>query len=86
MKINKIFVLLSTLAIALTSCQVSQEIEFDVDVESGVINIGPDGGLRTISVKSPSNWTATTQAPWITISPANGKSSTECRIIIDSTL
>ena len=86
MKINKIFVLLSTLAIALTSCQVSQEIEFDVAVESGVINIGPDGGLRTISVKSPSNWTATTQAPWITISPANGKSSTECRIIIDSTL
>ena len=55
MKINKIFVLLSTLAIALSSCQVSQEIEFDVAVESGVINIGPDGGLRTISVKSSSN-------------------------------
>ena len=86
MKMNKIYVLLSALAIAATSCQVSPEVEFNVEVESGTINIGPDGGVRTISVKSPSNWTATTQAPWITISPANGNASTECNIIIDSTL
>lgn len=31
-------------------------------------------------------WIATTNDPWITISPANGRGSAQCRIIIDSAL
>ncbi|MGM9785680.1 MAG: BACON domain-containing protein [Candidatus Cryptobacteroides sp.] len=83
-KKNRIYFMLSVLALAVASCQVVPEVEFTVP--SDTVTIGPDGGVRTVSVKSPSSWIATTQAPWITLSPANGNASSECSVIIDSTL
>lgn len=83
-KKNRIYFILSVLVLAVASCQVVPEVEFTVP--SDTVTIGPDGGMRTISVKSPSSWIATTQAPWITLSPANGNASSECSVIIDSTL
>lgn len=83
-KKNRIYFILSVLVLAVASCQVVPEVEFTVP--SDTVTIGPDGGVRTVSVKSPSSWIATTQAPWITLSPANGNASSECSVIIDSTL
>ena len=54
--------------------------------DSKEITIGADGGTRTIRIASGEDWIATTDAPWITVSPANGHGTTECRILIDSAL
>ena len=81
---KKINIILSILCFMALSCQRVPEVPFDVDVRE--MEIGPDGGTRTFSIKSPTGWIATTEAPWIAISPANGTSSSECTIVVDSSL
>lgn len=44
------------------------------------------GGKELVHVNTNESWVATTNAPWITISPANGIGSAGCEIIVDSTL
>ncbi|MGM9764864.1 MAG: BACON domain-containing protein [Candidatus Cryptobacteroides sp.] len=55
-------------------------------LDCGDIEIDAAGGTRTVKVTSTESWVAKTQEPWITVSPANGTGSAECRIIIDSAL
>ncbi|MGN1045567.1 MAG: BACON domain-containing protein, partial [Candidatus Cryptobacteroides sp.] len=87
MKIKNIIIAISALSFIVISCQQALETPFELDSkEFADGEIGPDGGVRKVSIKSPGKWTASTQAPWITISPANGNASTECRILVDSTL
>lgn len=57
---------------------------FSLDKED--ITVGPIGGTDRIQVSSGSTWVATASEPWIMISPANGVGSTECEIVVDSTL
>ena len=80
---NKIFVAIS-IAIALVACVNEPEIELNVDADT--IQIGPDGGVRTVKVASSGKWVVTSSVPWISISPANGIGSTECQVRIDSAL
>ena len=61
-----------------------QDIELAFDTDQ--IEIGPEGGVRTLKLSVSEEWVAMTNEPWIAFSPANGKGSEECRIIIDSTL
>ena len=83
-KIYNITALLCAASLLLPACQEQPEIKFELDTD--VIEIGPAGGVKTINVSSADRWVATVQAPWITVSPANGVGSMECRIIIDSAL
>ena len=83
-KIYNITALLCAASLLLPACQEQPEIKFELDTD--VIEIGPAGGVKTINVSSADRWVATVQAPWITVSPANGVGSMECRIIIDSSL
>jgi hypothetical protein len=80
--------ILSICALAVSSCVDPVEDIFGVDTgtESGTIAVGPEGGERTIKVTSSGDWTIVTEEPWITISPANGRGSVECKVMIDSTL
>lgn len=59
-------------------------VGFEVDQQH--IEIGAEGGTRIVRIASGDNWIATTDEPWLTISPANGRGSVDCRIIIDSAL
>ncbi len=54
--------------------------------DSDEILIGPEGGRKKIHISAEGEWTARTDYPWITISPANGRGSLDCEVIIDSTL
>ena len=84
MMINKrIFIVLAALSI-IVGCQNTEPIAFDIDTSE--ILIGPDGGVRTIKVTSPDKWVATTNVPWITVSPANGVGTAECKVLVDSAL
>lgn len=80
---TRIISILFGLALA-TACTHDQIVDFGIDQQS--IQIGADGGTRTIKISSPESWIAQTDAPWISVSPANGRGSTECQIIIDSAL
>ena len=79
----RIFALL-TLFLAAAACVPEANLDFVLDTDK--IEIGPDGGSRIVKVSSSESWVASTQQPWITVSPANGRGSAECRIIIDTTL
>ena len=79
----RIFIVAAAIA-AMFACQSEQPVEFAVD--STEIAIGPDGGVRTVKVSAAQKWVATTAAPWITISPANGVGSVDCKVMIDSAL
>lgn len=84
--INIVSVVLALLVIS--ACQQEEEIPFGVEVgtEDGNIKIGPEGGRKTIKVSAQEEWVALTEAPWIMVSPANGRGTQECHISIDSTI
>lgn len=71
-------------AAAMTSCTKSDAVDFGTDRQN--ITAGADGGTHTVRVSSDNHWVASTDKPWITVSPANGRGSAECKILIDSAL
>ncbi|MDE5691293.1 MAG: hypothetical protein K2I13_03630, partial [Alistipes sp.] len=81
--ITYISVILGTLGLAACADD-GMNLPFGPDNKE--IAIGADGGTRTVRIASDEAWIATTDAPWITVSPANGRGTTECQLIIDSAL
>jgi len=81
MKRNIIYLAFVALVAA---CAPEKEISFELD--SKEIHVGPEGGVRSIKVDVGEPWTAMTNEPWIAISPANGKGSELCSVVVDSTL
>ena len=83
MKMDLKIYLIAVLA-AFVSCVRSPEIGLEVD--RNTVLVGAAGGERSFKVTSGGSWVAMTESPWITVSPANGNGSQDCRLIIDSTL
>lgn len=81
----KSYIAVSLCAFALAGCS-DDDRKIGVTVDGDAIEIGAEGGTRNIKVTADDAWIATTNDPWITISPANGRGSALCRIIIDSAL
>ena len=81
----KSYIAVSLCAFALAGCS-DDDRKIGVTVDGDAIELGAEGGTRTIQVTADDAWIATTNDPWITISPANGRGSAQCRIIIDSAL
>ena len=72
-------------SIALCSCSdADKNVAFGPD--SDAIKAEATGGTHKIKVSASGDWVATTDDPWISISPANGRGTTECRILVDSAL
>ncbi len=82
--INISLAALAIATIAMTGCVQDPAKVFELDGDS--IAVGPEGGVRKIRVNASEKWIASTDSPWITVSPANGNGSVDCQIIIDSTL
>lgn len=69
----------------LASCVKTEEaVEFGTDLKK--IEIGADGGSQILRISAREGWIAVTDSPWISVSPANGRGSVECRVRIDSAL
>ena len=86
MKMNKLYRYFTVVAASalLVSCVDAPSVGFESETKT--INAGPDASVHTISIKSDDPWTAVVQVPWVTISPANGKGSMECKVMVDSAL
>lgn len=54
--------------------------------EQIALDVEAVGGVITRSITSTERWIASTDNAWITVSPANGRGTTECQFIIDSAL
>lgn len=80
---TRIFIVIAAL-VSIVACVNEPDVDFAVDTAD--IQVGPEGGVQTVKVSSPESWVASTQEPWITISPANGRGTAECKVIVDSTL
>jgi hypothetical protein len=86
MTMKKLYSKLFLLALALLSLSCMKEQVVDFTLDTDVLEIGPEGGVHTLNVNVGESWVASTQQPWITVSPANGRGSVECKVLIDSTL
>ncbi len=84
MKTIKAYMLSTLMAVAVVGCVQPETVEFASDCNE--ISIEATGGTRKVNISADQEWIASSDNTWITISPANGKGSTECRIVIDSAL
>lgn len=78
------YILVAGLAVVTIACQQVEPVEFASDCNE--IAIDAVGGTRKVQIASDESWIASTDNTWITVSPANGRGSAECKIVIDSAL
>lgn len=84
MKYIKSLLFIAVLGLAAACSDDNTSVDFGLDTAE--IKLGPEGGTKSVRVSADKSWTASTDKPWILVSPANGTASTECKIRIDSTL
>ncbi len=74
------------LAVAtLWSCK-EEEATVNFALDRNQLAVGPTGAREYVQVEASDEWIASTDNPWITISPANGRGTTTCEFRIDSAL
>lgn len=66
----------------LVSCQ--REVALTANTQE--LNTPAVGGEYAVTVSANGSWIASSDDPWISISPANGQGSTQCQVRIDSSL
>ena len=82
MKLRAIYTVLALVALA--ACTKDRTVEFGTNRRE--VKVGAIGGREIVRVAADEEWIASTDKPWITVSPANGRGSTPCTFIIDSAL
>ena len=79
------YIATALLMVAVVACTKDNgTVDFKLDRD--VIAVEAIGGTQTVQLSSADAWVASTDEPWITVSPANGRGSTPCRFVIDSAL
>lgn len=84
MKKNTLIYMMLMLVLAASCVKERVSVPFSVSTEA--IEVLSEGGAFSVDLKSDDYWTASSDNPWITVSPANGPSSTTCSISVDSTV
>lgn len=78
--------IIAAAAIALSASCTEKRMAVAFGVDTSSIEALAEGGKFSVSLASESAWTAVTDNPWISVSPANGPASASCSISIDSTV
>ena len=82
-----IFSFMVAIMVACTDKNADTILNFSLgEYENNALEMSAIGGKETIFVESNERWIATTNVPWITISPANGIGTVACEVIVDSSL
>ena len=80
-----LFLCFAAAAFSAVACnEIEGDIPFGTDDKE--LSFGAEGGRKTVSVSASGEWVASSGEPWISISPANGRGSGTCEVIIDSAL
>ena len=83
----KIYLCLFTSLLFIAGCDDSDEegiTGFTIDTQE--VTLGAIGGMEPVKVASGTKWVAKVDQPWVKVMPANGVGSTNCEIVVDSTL
>ncbi len=78
--------IVATLLMAAVAACSDDKTAPDFATDRDLIQVEAVGGSEQVVVSSGDAWVASTDQPWITISPANGRGSTPCQFLIDSAL
>lgn len=81
---RKLYIVLIVALLGLACTPENDKLPISLDAES--IEVDAVGGVKRIEIKSTDKWIASTDNPWITISPANGVGDVVCEVRIDSAL
>ncbi len=84
MRVKRYIAIVGIVLAAVACDRGGEQIEFAIDRTE--IEVSEVGGTELVQLSSGDDWIASTDNTWITISPANGRGSTPCKIIIDSAL
>ncbi len=84
MTLKRYITLAAAVLLAVGCDRGGEQIEFAIDRTQ--IEVSEVGGTELVQLSSGDDWIASTDNTWITVSPANGRGSTPCKIIIDSAL
>ncbi|MGL5979665.1 MAG: BACON domain-containing protein [Phocaeicola sp.] len=71
---------------SLAACSEKEAALVGLSVDKEEITLGENGGVDNLHITSDLAWVASTDKPWARLSPANGVGSTECTIVVDSSL
>lgn len=83
----KIYLYLFAGLLFIAACNDSDEegiTGFTIDTQE--VTLGAIGGMEPVKVASGTKWVAKVSQPWVKVMPANGVGSTNCEIVVDSTL
>ena len=81
----KRFLILGFLSLAIVACG-DDKGTGNTSVDNSNIRMEAVGGVEKIKIDIADRWIASTDNPWITVSPANGVGSAVCEFKIDSAL
>lgn len=79
------YYIIFTLATLFVACG-NDGTDENFSTETIQIDVEAVGGSVTRTITSTERWIASTDNAWITVSPANGRGTAECKFIIDSAL
>ena len=86
MKIRNIIASLFACAAVFSACVPEVEVEIasldDVKVEPNYFGLPSTGGEKIVSLTAKADWTATTSADWLTITPGSGKAAEDVKVTI----
>lgn len=84
--LEKISLIVLAFGMFLISCDDDKKDIPTFNLDKDDIAIDAEGGVEKITITSSEEWVALASDSWLMISPANGVGTTECSIVIDSTL
>ena len=85
--IRKISLALILCAGVFTSCDDNDNVSISgLNIDRSEITVGENGGIEIINIQAASEWTASSDQPWVNSSPASGVGISECIVRIDSSL
>lgn len=81
----KKYLILGFLSLAIVACS-DDKSQGGTEIKTNNISMDAVGGVEKIKIDIADRWIASTDNPWITVSPANGVGSAVCEFKIDSAL
>ena len=81
----KKYLILGFLSLAIVACSDDKNVG-NTSLDTTSISMSAVGGVEKVKIDIADRWIASTDNPWITVSPANGVGSATCEFKIDSAL
>jgi hypothetical protein len=86
MKKNILYIVCCVVALTTIGCVNDTTSIHGFEADTSAIDASAAGGKYSVAIRSDKEWTAVVDAPWVMVSPANGRGEVRCEVRIDSTL